>query len=222
MTPTTSIIIPVHNQLRYTKECWESLVAHTHERRDVLFIDNASTDGTGVWLQDRLASIHNHENRGYAAACNQGIIASRGEYICLLNNDVVVTPGWLSGLLAALQLPGVGIVGPTTNCASGPQGSEHFRKKNRGKVVEVARLIGFCMVFRRSLVDRIGLLDERFWPGNFEDDDYCRRSIAAGFRNVVACDVFVHHYGGRSFEGMDYEKIVSTNRKLYEEKWSFK
>ena len=207
---TTSIIIPVYNQLRYTKECWEALCKNTPEKFAALFIDNGSTDDTPVWLRERLHSIHNTTNRGYAAACNQGIRASRGDYICLLNNDTVVSPGWLAGLRACLDSsPRIGIVGPQQKGHEAREGWVHM-----------PRLPGYCWLMRRALVERVGMLDEQFWPGNFEDDDYCRRVELAGHQNMMAGEVLVKHYGARSFEGMDYEKIMAKNRALYEQKWA--
>ena len=57
------------------------------------------------------------------------------------------------------------------------------------------------MLFKRRLIEEIGLLDESFGSGNFEDDDLCLRASLAGYRNVIAGDVFIHHYGSRTFIG---------------------
>ena len=78
------------------------------------------------------------------------------------------------------------------------------------------------MLFNRTLVDAIGLLDGNFGSGNFEDDDYCLRAALLGFRNAIAGDVFIHHYGSRSFIGnrIDYSAALSGNRKIFNDKWS--
>ena len=68
-------------------------------------------------------------------------------------------------------------------------------------LIEVNRLVGFCLLIRREVIEAIGPLDEQFGIGCFEDDDYCLRAIAAGFKAVIAGDAFVHHYGGRTFLG---------------------
>ena len=68
-------------------------------------------------------------------------------------------------------------------------------------MVDVNRLVGFCLLIRREVIEAIGLLDEQFGVGCFEDDDYCLRAIQAGYRAVIAGDAFVHHFGGRTFVG---------------------
>jgi len=132
-----------------------------------------------------------------------------------LNNDVVVSEGWLSGLLDCLNhAPTAGIVGPMTNSISGPQQvssneyrsvsdlnkyAAEFRKRYHHRRIPLRRIVGFCMLFKRALPEQIGMLDESFGTGNFEDDDFCLRAALAGYTNYVAGDVFIHHYGSRSF-----------------------
>ncbi|NTW58570.1 MAG: glycosyltransferase [Nitrospirae bacterium] len=239
-----SIVILTYNQKKYTKECIESIRKHTPEAHEIIFVDNGSTDGTVKWLKTLLNEhneyrlIENGENLGFAKGCNQGIEASRGEYILLLNNDVVVTAHWLSDMLACLNsVPDSGIVGPMTNSISGPQKvgqvgytsldqldayARRFREKNRYQRTPLRRIVGFCMLFRRALAEQIGFLDESFGSGNFEDDDYCLRAALVGRQNLIAGDVFIHHYGSRSFIGnkIDYDSSLSGNRKIFTDKWS--
>ena len=240
----TSIVILTFNELKYTRECIESIKKHTPEPHEVILIDNASTDGTVKWLRRLVKEnanyrlIENEKNLGFAKGCNQGIEAASGEYILLLNNDVVVTDNWLSGLLECLNSgPDTGIIGPMTNSISGPQkirGADYktmnqmhdyakaFREKYRHRRIPLQRIVGFCMLFRHQLADKIGLLDQSFGTGNFEDDDYCLRSTLAGCRNLIAGDVFIHHYGSRSFIGnrIDYSSAMTGNIKIFDEKWT--
>jgi|WetSurMetagenome_2_1015567.scaffolds.fasta_scaffold00190_21 O-antigen biosynthesis protein len=239
----TSIVILTFNELKYTRECVESIRKRTPEPHEVIFVDNASTDGTVKWLKKMIREnpnyklIENTKNLGFAKGCNQGIEASTGEYALLLNNDVVVTDNWLSGMLECLNsAPDTGIVGPMTNNISGTQKvpdadyrtmdrmhdyAKSFRERYRHRRILLRRIVGFCMLFRRQLVDKIGLMDETFGTGNFEDDDYCLRATLAGCRNLIAADVFIHHYGSRSFIGnkIDYGSSISGNIKIYDEKW---
>jgi GT2 family glycosyltransferase/glycosyltransferase involved in cell wall biosynthesis/Flp pilus assembly protein TadD/predicted O-methyltransferase YrrM len=239
-----SIVILTFNELKYTKECIESIKRHTPEPHEVIIVDNASTDGTVKWLKKIVQEtpncrlLENKKNLGFAKGCNQGIEKSSGEYVLLLNNDVVVTDNWLSGMLECLNtVPDTGIVGPMTNNISGPQKvqdadyktmnrmhefAQTFRERYRHRRVPLRRIVGFCMLFRRTLVDKIGLLDESFGTGNFEDDDYCLRATLAGYLNLIAGDVFIHHYGSRSFIGnrIDYSSTMSGNIKILDEKWT--
>lgn len=238
-----SIVILTLNQLKYTRECVASLRRHTPEAHEIIFVDNGSSDGTVKWLR-RLVKKHAHyqlienkENRGFSKGCNQGIEASSGEYILLLNNDVVVTADWLARLLECHHSGAdTGIVGPMTNRISGPQQvpavgyasldglaayARAFGEKNRHRRISQARIVGFCMLFHSRLVEDIGFLDERFGSGNFEDDDYCLRAALAGYRNVIAGDVFIHHYGSRSFigNGISLGAALTGNRKIFSAKW---
>lgn len=236
----TSIVIITHNQLEYTRQCVESIRRFTDEPYEFVFVDNHSTDGTVEYLRSVPNSklIINDENRGFPVAANQGIRASLGRQILLLNNDTVVTTGWLRRMLRALHSdPKVGLVGPSSNLVSGPQqvrvtygddlvGLDGFAwmcgKTNDGRMEETDRLVGFCFLIRREVVDRIGLMDERFGIGCFEDDDYTRRSMEVGFRAVIARDAFVHHYGGRTFvaTGVDFAGLITRNQQLYRRKWN--
>ncbi len=240
----TSIVILTRNGLEYTKKCLTSIQQFTTEQHEIIVVDNGSSDGTVRWLQKFACScpncriIENQGNLGFAKGCNQGIHAAAGEYIVLLNNDTVVTEGWLSGMLECLlSALDVGIVGPMTNCISGIQKvpdvpyrhlnqmqdfARSFRERNRKRRIDTSRIVGFCMLFRKSLVQEIGGLDESFGTGNFEDDDFCLRSLLAGYRNVIAGDVFIHHFGSRTFlvNGIDYAASIRGNRKIFAAKWS--
>ncbi len=242
-SPLVSIIILTWNQLQYTNACLASIARHTPEPYEIIVVDNGSTDGSVAWLRQQAAGdgrirlIENTGNRGFAAGCNQGLSVARGEYLLLLNNDVVVTPEWLPGLLACHAAdPQAGLVGPLTNNASGIQGmgpqeygpagldrfARQFRQRHRHRRVPSRRLVGFCMLFSRQLYHEIGGLDERFGTGNFEDDDLCLRSAVAGYRNLVAADVYIHHHGGASFAGggLDYRAAIAGTWTLFKEKWS--
>lgn len=235
----TSIVIIVHNQLAFTMRCVDSIRFRTDEPYELIFIDNASTDGTSEYLKSLPGAkvIINKENRGFPAAANQGILAAQGQNVLLLNNDTVVTTGWLKRMLAALyERPDIGLAGPCSNNISGEQQIRvtyddladldgfawKWGKQQNSNHVDTDRLVGFCLLIRRDLIDRIGLLDERFGIGCFEDDDYCRRALQAGYRAVVAYDSFVHHFGSQTFRasGVDLGALLRENQRKYIEKWN--
>ncbi|QDT40357.1 SPBc2 prophage-derived glycosyltransferase SunS [Gimesia alba] len=234
----TSIIIVTHNQLPYTQQCIDSLRMRTDEPYELILVDNGSTDGTPDYFNSLADAdvILNSENLGFPAAVNQGIAAASGDNILLLNNDTLMTTGWLHRLLARLHSSeDIGIVGPVSNNISGPQQipvtytdlasldgfAWDLGKRHDQQSLDESRLVGFCMLFKRTLVDKIGTLDERFGIGCFEDDDFCRRANAAGYRTVIAADSFVHHFGSRSFIGSnaDFTGIMQENEQKYREKW---
>jgi GT2 family glycosyltransferase/tetratricopeptide (TPR) repeat protein/SAM-dependent methyltransferase len=234
----TSIVLLTHNELPYTRLCLESIRQYTDAPCELIVVDNASTDGTLDYLRalGNVCVIANAENRGFPAAVNQGLHAATGKQILLLNNDTVVTTGWLDRLLRALASdPKIGLVGPCSNRVSGAQqvpvsyddlgGLDGFAwqwgKANDRTMEDTDRLVGFCLLLRREVLDVVGPLDERFGLGCFEDDDYCRRVLQAGFRAVIARDAFVHHFGGRTFvgSGVDFAALMRRNEQLYREKW---
>jgi GT2 family glycosyltransferase len=106
-----SIIVPCWNQVEFTRHCLRAVFRHTRRQFELVVIDNGSNDGTGVYLagvQDPSAApvtiISNARNVGFPAAINQGLQAARGEYLVLLNNDAVVTDGWLEQLVALAEM----------------------------------------------------------------------------------------------------------------------
>ena len=154
-----------------------------------------------------------------------------------MNNDTILTTGWLGRLLRAMHgEPTIGLVGPCSNCVSGPQQVEigyesltdldgfawDWGKAHDGQRVDVNRLVGFCLLIRRAVVDAIGLLDEQFGVGCYDDDDYCLRAIQAGYRAVIAADAFVHHFGERTFigMGMDFAAVMNDNEQRFRAKWA--
>jgi GT2 family glycosyltransferase len=244
-TDLASIVILTRNQLWCTELCLYAIEWATREPYEVVVVDNGSTDGTREFLRD-WAETRPHLtlvfNAGFALGCNQGIAAARGEHIVLLNNDVVVTDGWLGRLLRPLRNPEVGIVGPRTNCVAGSQRVEDvaynqrtvedldpfarsWARRHAGKARLDDVAIGFCMAIRGEVLRTIGGLDPRFGTGNFEDDDYCLRAQIAGYHVVIAEDCFVHHFGSQTFQGetkkssLDYTDLMQRNRKIFMDKW---
>ncbi|MEW9669522.1 glycosyltransferase [Ammoniphilus sp. 3BR4] len=237
----TSIIILTCNKLEYTKLCINSIREYTKEGSyEIIVVDNHSSDGTVEWLsaQKDIISILNNENLGFPKGCNQGIELASGENILLLNNDTIVTENWLNNLIVALYSSDkIGAVGPVTNSASYYQSiitdyqsideMHHFALRNNRlnykKWDNRLKLVGFCMLIKREVVERIGLLDERFSPGNFEDDDYSFRILSAGYQLLLCKDTFIHHFGSISFRDnpTHYNSLLKGNEMKFEDKWGF-
>jgi GT2 family glycosyltransferase/tetratricopeptide (TPR) repeat protein len=240
-----SIIILCCNELDYTRQCLESVLAHTRAPYELVLVDNGSTDGTPAYLEElkgrpgpqRVVVLRNDTNQGFPKGCNQGLAQARGRYLVFLNNDTVVTAGWLEGLIAGAltDWPKVGLVGAVTNASRPPQqipvdyadltGMPAFAARRRrdyaGQSLFVERLTGFCLLARHEVLDQIGGFDEGFGAGFFDDDDLSVRALRAGFRLLVAQDAFVHHYGSRTFTalGIDCLQQLRDNYARFHEKW---
>ena len=242
--PKVSIVIVTYNNLEYTKLCLESIQKYTeYPNYEIILVDNASTDETIEFIgnikikQNLVQVIRNNENLGFAAANNQGVKAASGEYIVFLNNDTVVTPGWLWGLYRHLiKNPEAGMVGSVTNSIGNEakidvdytelkdvnyfaacRALEYF-----GLSFEIRMLALYCVIISRQLFERIGGLDERYQIGMFEDDDMAMKIHQAGLKLFCAEDVFVHHFHGASFNMLDrkeYQRIFTENKLKYETKW---
>jgi glycosyltransferase involved in cell wall biosynthesis len=106
----TSIIVPCWNEVEFTQQCLSALRRHTREPWELIVIDNGSTDTTATYLAGvrdmttvPVTIVSNATNVGFPAAINQGLQIARGEYLVMLNNDVVVTDGWLDQLIALVN-----------------------------------------------------------------------------------------------------------------------
>lgn len=239
----TSIIIVTCNKFDYNKLCIESIRQFTAPGSyELLVIDNNSTDRTAEWLrrQADIRCVFNSENAGFPTACNQGIAIANGDAVLLLNNDTIVTPGWLSNLRRCLfSAADIGAAGAITNSCSNFQSipceyadrEEMLRFAVRincsdpGRWENRSRLVGYCLLIKRQVVDEIGLFDETFSPGNYEDDDYSLRMRRAGYRLVLCRDCFIHHFGSVSFSGFGekaaaFVRLLETNKQKFIAKWN--
>ena len=248
----TAIIIVSFKNREYLWLCLEHLWAKTlYPNYEVIVVDNGCDPEIIKYLQESAAKnpqlkvILNGENLGFARANNIGIeTASDAEYIVLLNDDTIVTRHWLTKLLRHLQNEPIGLIGPVTN-NTGNEGRidvdyqiveykdveamEEFAqaraREHAGRSFDIPMLAMYCVAMRKSILDEIGLLDEQFGVGMFEDDDFSLRVRQAGYRIVCAEDVFVHHWGRASFDQIDktaYYQLFDENRAKFEAKWQLK
>ena len=245
-----SVIVVTHNALEFTVRCVESLRRHLPARTELLFVDNASTDGTRGYLQEATAGMGEmaqllplERNEGWCRGINAGLARARGKYLVLLNSDVVVTPDWLAGLRECMDeagtgVPGlrrVGLVGPVTNSAGGPQRvanpppyhaaaldthARRHREAFRRNWAPSFFLSGFCLMLHRDCYAEIGGLDERFSPGGFDDNDLVLRAQERGWDCVIAGDVYIHHEGSATFRVVAPElRGGLANRGRFYAKW---
>ncbi len=237
----TSIIILTHNQLELTTQCLDSIRKYTPEPYELIVVDNNSTDGTVSYLEQQadVKKIYNKENLGFAKGCNQGVAISTGENVLFLNNDTVVTEHWFKNMLRALYSDEkVGMVGPVTNYVSGHQKipvtyqdtiglhnfAQEYCSQHAGLTRRVHRLVGFCLLVKKKVLDDIGLFDERFGIGNYEDDDLCFRAVNRDYVLLIALDSFIHHVGHATFNntpGINLAQLLHENKIKAFQKWGF-
>ncbi|MBM4140571.1 MAG: glycosyltransferase family 2 protein [Nitrospira sp.] len=223
-----SIVIPAFNQLHFTKICLESLRKTVPVNVRTVVIDNGSSDGTAEYLAgcSNITIISNSENYGCAAAWNQGVKATNTHWIIFLNNDIILSPNWLEGLLAFAEEKGADIVSPAFregkyNYDITEYSREYVRRMSR--VVRMGVAQGICFMVRRHVFDRIGLFDENFRVGQFEDTDFFRRARLAGFvLGTTGCS-FIHHFGSVTQNAIRKERAASPhereNRTYYRRKY---
>jgi GT2 family glycosyltransferase len=240
--PAVSVVVVVFDNLAVTRMTLESVLANTREPSyELIVVDNGSGAAAREYLSvlaarnQHVRVLRNARNRGFPSGVNAGLAVARGDVLVVLNNDTVVTPGWLGRLAGHLCDRAIGLVGPVTNrCgneAEIPTAYDTYDdlltfaagRGRRSAPVDVPVATMFCAAMRRDVLSTVGLLDERFEVGLFEDDDYSRRVRDAGFRVVYAPDVFVHHFGeatiGDLAPGGEYGRVFAINRRRFEEKW---
>ena len=243
------IIIPLFNAVEYTMKAVDSIRANTHANLyEIIFVDNASTDGTKEYLKrlvaedpDHIRVITNDVNLGYGGGMNTGLralSAFQWEYCCIANNDLIFTPNWLYQMLECLQLAPIenlGAVGPVSNAAGGSQGiqanyqseaamgqwSAEYHQLHQREWAEAGRLVGLCVLMTRKFFDTVGYFDERFVGGMWEDNDWCLRARLAGFKFAVDRSTFLHHFMSKTFAISDVKapERFHSNKKRYYDKW---
>jgi GT2 family glycosyltransferase/glycosyltransferase involved in cell wall biosynthesis len=219
------VIIPAYRGLVQTRRCIESVLADPARPigRVIVVDDRSPEPKLSAWLDQlaakrRIELLHNRHNRGFVASVNQGVAAAANHDVVLLNSDTEVPPGWLARLAGhAYAMPRVASVSPFSNnatiCAypAPPGGPPAFglgvaeldaacHAANAGRSIELPTTVGFCMYIRREALADVGLFDaDTFGRGYGEENDFCLRASARGWRHLLACDTFVYHEGSVSF-----------------------
>lgn len=244
----TSIIILSYNTLPLTRLCIESIRTYTEPGTyEILVVDNASKDGSREWLEgeEDIRLIANEKNEGFPRGCNQGLHIAKGNALLLLNSDTIVTPNWLTNMLTALySAEDIGAVSCVTNSCSNLQKipvnydsleemesfAEAYNVSDPAKWFPWKKLVGFCFLMKREAYERVGDLDEAFYPGNYEDDDLSVRLRLAGYDLLLCQDTFIHHFGSASFiknrtpeeqqqHVQKYNALLERNERYFLEKW---
>jgi GT2 family glycosyltransferase len=213
-----SVVTPLYNCLALTQAMVASLrsTIPPRVRHEIILVDDGSTDGTREWLSglaEPFRVVLNEHNLGFGAATNRGASIARGRILALLNNDLVLKPGWLGPMLFALRALAwrAGVVGNVQlNAATGEVDHSGIILDDKCKPAHdhrlpgpaslllrpfrpVFALTGACMLVRASTWRRLGGFDEDYFNG-CEDIDLCLRARESGLVNVIALRSRVLHH----------------------------
>jgi GT2 family glycosyltransferase/glycosyltransferase involved in cell wall biosynthesis len=238
---TIDVIVPVYLGREESLRCISSVLeSQGRVPMELVVINDASPDLElsaelrRLAVSLRFTLLENKDNLGFVGAVNRGMRLHPGRDVVLLNSDTAVAAGWLDRLRAAAYRAGnIGTATPLSNNAticSFPgfcrenripaeltveRLDELFAQSNRGQVVDIPTAVGFCMYIKRDVLEEVGYFDEAQWgKGYGEENDFCMRAAAYGWRHVAACDVFVEHEGGVSFAEGKSEQIQRNLAKL--------
>ena len=241
-----SLITLCYNHLETaTKPMLESLYRFTDsELFELIIINNASSDGTKEFLEKFAAEkgnvsvINNGQNLGFSKGMNQGLKIAKGDFIFLLNNDLLFSPEWLEKFVEILEKnDDIGIVSCKTNYAGedfqlienaqelSPENyleKINLPKSNNFKYIDTARVVFFCVGMTRKTFEKVGYFDENFGLAWFEDDDYTIRTLLAGLKIAIAQDIFIYHNHSKSTSNIaktkEGKELFEKNRKYFEKK----
>ncbi|WP_294156557.1 glycosyltransferase [uncultured Clostridium sp.] len=246
--PKVSIIILTYNNQKYTEDCLNSIFFKTaYPNYEIIIVDNNSIDNTKSYLKDvesrqkNVKVIFNDENYGFAKGNNIGIKASDGEYIVLLNNDTIVTRGWLTSFIKHFEDDkNLALIGPVTNNISNEAKIKVNYSRNEdidyfaynytiqhiGQTYDDINVLAmFCVMISRKAFNKIGYLEEEYGIGMFEDDDYSYKAKYMGYNIRCAEDVFIHHYLSATLSklnGSQYKELFYRNKSIFEKRWNTK
>lgn len=240
------VIVPVYRGLTDTQLCIGSALASQCQTPFRLVVINDASPESEVtqWLREqadqepRILLLENEVNLGFVGTVNRGMALSESNDVLLLNSDTEVANDWLDRIRnAAYSDTKVGSVTPFSNNATIcsyplfckdnelPAGYDTARldklcaQTNPGMVVDVPTGVGFCMYIRRDCLKEVGLFDTaNFGKGYGEENDFCQRAQAAGWRNLHLLDTFVLHTGGVSFgasKSPREQAAMETLRRLH-------
>ena len=232
-----SFISALHNALAHTREMLDSLRATIPAglEHEVILVDDASSDGTRAWLQaledPRIRFVLLDRNAGFAAANNQGVQTARGDAIVLLNNDLILQPGWLEPLLDGLaRCAHPGLIGNVQYAVADGRLDHRgvkfdlLRRPFHDRTPPPARgytryraVTAACCATTRDTFVSAGGFDETFRNG-YEDIDLCLRLGGRGCRHYVANASRVRHHVSQSPGRFAHE---SGNLQLFLERWGW-
>jgi GT2 family glycosyltransferase len=210
-----TVVIPVLNQLHYTQQCVQSLRAAGTPGEAILVVDNASTDDTAAWLAatSDARSVRNAVNLGCGGAWTQGCFLADGDWVVLLNNDVIAGPNAVDAMLDAAEHHGLRVASPSL--LEGPLDYDFaayapgYAKALAGEVRR-GWFHGVCFAIRRDVFPQVGYPDTERLMWGHEDKEYLVRCLRAGVPVGTVGGAVFHHFGSITQQAMKREQRVKA------------
>jgi GT2 family glycosyltransferase len=232
-----SVVLVGYNNLDYTRDCVESILANTDDvEYELILVDNGSTDGTKEYFDSISGAkvIHLKYNLHVTKGFNIGLMAAEGKYSAAVCNDFIFTPKWLWNLIECIESDSkIGYVSPASNSISNMQqipipfiSKEDFQEKARKHNVsdptkweERVVLLPNVLCCPTALLDRVGYYDTRFFRGEFVDDDISFKIRRAGYKLIYCADTVTHHYGSLTTAADHLTNSLEEGRQTFFEKY---
>jgi GT2 family glycosyltransferase len=230
--PNYTITFATLNCLDYTKKCVESLLASGVDASRIVAVDNASNDGTQEYLQQLCigATVLNRQNLSCGAAWNQGILVQQSEWTIVMNNDIVVAPGFAERLIDFATINQLQLVSPARIDGTADYDFLDFAEQAQittTKAVRRGSSNAICMCIHWSLFNQIGFFRANPTLLGFEDGLFYNEVRKHNIKNATTGSVWIHHFGSVTQEHMkmvlgiqSHDVLVKANdRKLYGQSW---
>ncbi len=236
--PKVSAVVPVYGGEEELVACLEGLESCSDLLHEAIVVDNASPDNCADIAEcfEVADVIRSDENLGFGAGSNLGALSATGDVVLFLNSDAVLTRAGLIETIESLMAEEMaGAAGPLTNAAGHgqviepgfdsleemPLFAETLAFAGR-KVRESDMAVGFCLAVKQSVLDDVGLFDEAFGLGWFEDNDLCYRIRRSGRKVLVVESAYVHHFGSKTFARIEqnHRERFKKNEQIYFDKWA--
>lgn len=245
--PLCDIIIPTYNNEDLTIACLESIKqCTTPGTYRVIWVDNCSQEKSKV---EKVIECFDHltinmpKNEGFVGAINAGLQQSKAPFVCLLNNDTLVSPNWLEKLIKILNAsPKLGILGTLTEASTAIDPlhmdshhslslhkdlvpnkglgmtladiNKHLETHYSGHTYDISFVAFLCAVIKREVLDKIGLLDPNYAMGMWDDNDYNEATRRAGWETKIAIDTCIYHRGRSTFANIQAQENFNVDKLL--------
>lgn len=240
--PMFDIVIPVYNSLNHVRPCLNSLSRNIPDNSKIIIVDDGSDEYVSKEIKkicDRfkvnVEYVKNNENMGYLKSCNKGISSGNNPFVILTNSDTIVFRNTFEILKKTFEdYPNIGVINPVSTWANWtripfPNGFNILQLNSFVQDVDTPELVvdlnnasGFFLGIRRNLFEEIGLFDEVFNPGYYEETDFCMKVLEKGYKVSVHKGLYVFHHGWGSFGEQSRNHQMSLNKDKFMKRWEDK